>query len=193
MRTAKPKTKVKTDVPIPDRLRAFLVEVSARIEAGDDSTKTESDDLLQCEYCYGGLSDPARGIFSFTFFPGEGTRRKWIFELSTPDIAAVSANSQRSLTLWGCPDPGCGAMFFGPDRLCFYCDYVDDARDARALPQGAHATRREWALAYYSLHPEVHPMMMIGDFNGKTDLGKTLGRFSLDEATALKSEAVSNG
>jgi len=189
MRTAQPKTKVRTEVAIPDHLRSFLADVNKLIAAGDEATTTESDDLLQCQSCYGGLSDPAQGTFSFTFFPGEGTRRKWLFDLRASDIAAIAANTMTSLLLWACPNPDCGSMFASPDDLCIDCDYVDDT-PAHSIPQGSHATRREWALAYYSLNPTAHPLMMIGDFNGAPGLGKALGNFSLAEAAALKSEAV---
>jgi len=118
---------VQADAPIPGGLRSFLAEVSALIATGDESATIESDDLLQCADCYGGLVDPERGTYAFTFFPGAGTRRKWIFELTADEIAAVASGARTSLALWGCPDPECGAMFARPDDLCFYCDYADDA------------------------------------------------------------------
>src|SRR5690349_11991798 len=58
-----------TLVPVPDALREFMADVSDRIRAEDDSATTVSDDLLQCEQGYGGLSGD--GLFDFVFFPSK--------------------------------------------------------------------------------------------------------------------------
>ena len=70
MRTENRKAKAMATVPIPDRLRAFLSEVRDLIGRGDEAAILPSDDLLQSDDAYGGLTND--GDYSFVFFPGAG-------------------------------------------------------------------------------------------------------------------------
>jgi hypothetical protein len=151
-----------------------------------------SDDLLQCEGCYGGRKVAGEDLFSFTYFPGAAPtiKRKWIFEITSAEIARVAAGKMTSLNLWACANPNCGSMFPSSKHRCFYCDYVDD--NPRRMPPGVHSSRRNWALEYFAMNPSAHPMLMIGDFNG-TDLCKMLGYFTLSEAQAIKGRSRSRG
>lgn len=77
MRTAKPRSKIKTQASIPAPLRNFLGDVLVQIDAGDAAATLESADLLQSEFCYGGLIDAETVLFAFTFFPGPARSQKW--------------------------------------------------------------------------------------------------------------------
>ena len=61
-----------------------------------------------------------------------------------------------------------------------YRDYLET--DVDRLPMGEVGSRREWAIAYFRLNPEREAFDLIGAYNGHTDLGETLGYFTLDEA-----------
>lgn len=180
--TETPKPKKFTRVEAPPDLRQFLREVAEMIDDGDEATLTESDDLLQCEYAYGGLADEETGAYAFTYFPRKGVKTNWEFDLSASEIREV-AEGERELELWACQDENCGSMFSWAEARCSQCDYE---REVRALPTGDFRTRRDWALAYYALHPDADPFQMIGDYNGETELGTSLGYFSLNEARELQ-------
>ena len=182
MTAEQPKPKKFTPVEAPPDLRQFLREVAERIDDGDEATLVESYDLLQCEYAFGGLADEETGAYEFTYFPRKGIKTKWEFGLSAKEMHEV-AEGERELELWACEDENCGSMSSWPDVPCSNCDYE---RELRALPTGDFSTRGDWALAYYALHPDAHPFQMIGDYNGETELGTSLGYFSLNEATELQ-------
>jgi len=182
MSTELPKPKRLTHVEAPPDLRQFLLEVAEKIAQGDEDTLIESDDLLQCDFAYGGLADEETGEYGFTYFPGKSRKTKWEILLLAKQIREV-ADGERELSLWACEDENCGSMFSLAEERCSQCDYE---HEVRALPSGDFSTRRDWALAYFALHPEAHPMQMIGDYNGETEWGEKLGYFSLTEATELE-------
>jgi hypothetical protein len=54
MRIFKPKEKIQKTVEIPDNLKEFLQYVHHEICELAEETQIESDELLQCEFAYGG-------------------------------------------------------------------------------------------------------------------------------------------
>lgn len=130
MRQCRPQPKVLQMVEIPESLREFFEYVNEMIETEDESSLIESDDLLQSERVYGGLTDADRGDFGFTFFPEPGNRQKWEFTLDRVDIANICEGSKTTLKLWGCQTPDCRCLFSDPEGTCFYCDYVDEEEGA---------------------------------------------------------------
>ena len=182
-----PKPKKLTHVEVPPDLRQFLQEVAEKIDQRDEDTLVESDDLLQCDFVYGGLADEETGEYGFTYFPGKSRKTKWEILLLAQQIREI-ADGERDLSLWACEDQNCGSMFWRAEERCSQCDYE---REVRALPSGDFSSRRDWALAYFALHPDAYSMQMIGDYNGNTELGETLGYFSLNEATELERIAQS--
>ena len=132
MRTENRKAKAMATVPIPDRLRAFLSEVRDLIGRGDEAAILPSDDLLQSDDAYGGLTND--GDYSFVFFPGAGVRTKWEIRLRRDEISAIADGQMVALQLWRCHEESCGSMFASSTDLCFDCDYVDDNPDR--LPKG---------------------------------------------------------
>ena len=186
MRLERPKAKKLTQIEVPANLRQFLEEVAGLIEARDEATLIESDDLLQCEYVYGGLIDEGEPIYGFTYFPRKGVRTKWELEFSAQQIGEIADGRIDKLELWACEDNSCGSMFSSANYLCFDCDYFDDeVQEVRVLPSGDFSSRRDWALAYFALHPDADPFEMIGDYNGKTEFGSALEYFSLNEAREI--------
>lgn len=186
MRTAQPKPKKLTHVDVPADLRVFLEEVAHLIEVRDDAALIESDDLLQTECAYGGLIEENTDEYGFTYFPRKGVRTTWELLFSASQIRDVAAGNITELQLWACSDENCGSMFPSADDRCSNCDYVDD-EEKRALPHGEFNSRRDWAVAYFAIHPGADPFQMIGDYNGETELGERLGYFSLNEAREIQS------
>jgi len=130
MRTPSPKPKRGQRVELPPNLLSFLRDVGARVEARDEATLIESDDLLQEESVYGGRDSEASDRFSFTYFPEPGIRQKWQFSLTEKQLIAIAHGDQPSLRLWSCTQPGCRSLFEvaeGPE--CFYCDWEGPVAD----------------------------------------------------------------
>lgn len=186
MRTKQPKPKKLTQVDVPTNLRVFLEEVAHLIEIHDEAAFIESDDLLQTECAFGGLIEDGTDEYGFTYFLRKGLRPKWELLLSASQIRDVADGTITKLELWACSDENCGSMFSWADELCSRCDYVDD-EEKRALPQGEFSSRRDWALAYFAIHPDAHPFQVIIDYNGRTELGERLGYFSLEEVREIQS------
>jgi hypothetical protein len=90
-----------TLVPVPDTLREFMADVSDRIRAEDDSATLVSDDLLQCEQGYGGLSEG--GLFEFVFFPNKQDR--WEFRLLADEIDEIGSGHRTELRVRIKDDP----------------------------------------------------------------------------------------
>jgi hypothetical protein len=88
--TEQPKPKRFTRVEAPPDLRQFLREVAELIDEGDEATLVESDDLLQCEYAFGGLADAETAAYAFTYFPRKGVKPNWEFDLSASEIREVA-------------------------------------------------------------------------------------------------------
>lgn len=79
--------------PVPHPLREFMVDVTDRIRAQDDSATTVSDDLLQCEQGYGGLSED--GLFDFVFFPNKQDR--WEFRVLADEIDEIGSGHRKEV------------------------------------------------------------------------------------------------
>ncbi len=127
MRRKQKQDKLKQVVAIPADLFEFICHVHEMIETNDESAFIESDDLIQCEVAYSGLIEQGGIRYGFTYFPKQGIRQKWEFELDIVDIANISEEVTTTLVLWGCKDANCCSMFSDPEDTCFYCDYIDDA------------------------------------------------------------------
>jgi len=85
-------------VTVPQDLRDFLLEVHQRIEDGDEAATTPSDDLLQCEWAYGGLV-PGGDRYSFVYFPERGTSVRWEFTLLPSEIDELGGGAAAEITV----------------------------------------------------------------------------------------------
>jgi hypothetical protein len=97
-------------------------ECSGRlIVDGDESTTTESDDLLQTPFCYGGLSET--GEFFFCLYPGdEDDETKWRFSLTSAQIDAIAKGATTTLDLWMCDRCGSSDRYGRIEGSCRSCD-----------------------------------------------------------------------
>jgi len=196
MRTQDIKPKIAGEARFPQNVVQFLCEVHELIEQGDERVTTSSDDLIQAEFAYGGLLEDGGDLFSFIYFPQEGIQSTWELELSAADIAVIAKNQQGTLRLWGCCTPGCGNRFGTPDATCFDCDDIDDERDyKRQVLEGLRGCRsqEDWVRQYLRHFPDAHPLQIIGDYNGETQLPKSWGCFSLAEMQALVTRLHNEG
>ncbi|MCA9016167.1 MAG: hypothetical protein KDA77_12615 [Planctomycetaceae bacterium] len=130
MRREQKRPKSQQTISIPNDFKEFMQFVHEMIETKDESALIESDDLLQSENAYGGLSQEGTQQYGFTYFPEafaveKGRRPKWELELDAVDIATICEGSKSTLTLWSCQNPDCQCLFSDPDDTCFYCDYVE--------------------------------------------------------------------
>ncbi len=126
MRKEKVIPKNREIVVLPERLVSFLKDVNQMIVLEDESASIESDDLMQCEYAYGGLDEDGGNSYSFTYFPENGIRRKWSLTLNALDIQMIAQDEKDTIVMWACSDPSCGTKSMDPKETCFYCDYVDE-------------------------------------------------------------------
>jgi hypothetical protein len=94
-------SRLTTLVAVPDALREFMADMSNRIRAGDDSATNVSDDLLQCEHGYGGLSED--GLFNFVFFPNKQDR--WEFRLLADEIDEIGSGHRTEVRVRINDDP----------------------------------------------------------------------------------------
>lgn len=191
MRQLQFKPKVAKRVTTPEDLKDFFRYVNSLIESGDSAAVNPSDDLIQSDRAYGGLTEEGTDQFAFTYFPGSHIRPCWEIEATAGEIRSIVLEAT-SLDLWSCADPLCGNLFAGPDGVCFYCDYKDDARDARdaIMPELANSSNREeWVRGYLKHFPDDHPMQIIGAYNGQPNLGKKLGWLTTEEIERIITDA----
>lgn len=120
-----PRTKTRRQTAIPADLQAFLVEVHDQIEAGDEATQIESDDLLQCDCADGGLCLGGDGEFGFTYFPGSSRRPGWEVVLSALDISRIARGVVTELELWSCNVSECTFRSSLPGDTCRDHDWVE--------------------------------------------------------------------
>jgi hypothetical protein len=91
-------TESKVSVAIPDELAEFMRDVFSQIESQDDAAMIPSDDLLQCEAGYGGLSQDGKH-YEFVFFPERGMRVRWEFKLLADEIDEIASGWRKQLVV----------------------------------------------------------------------------------------------
>lgn len=196
MRIEKINPKITAEVAIGEELVGFFQEVSELIKQNDELTTIPSDDLLQTEFVYGGLTEEESDIYGFTYFPEQITRTHprptWSILLSASEIESISSGQKKTLALWKCQNPDCQSFFASKDETCFDCDYIDDEetvekkRILRTLPQSEG--REDWVKAYLAHFPDANPFEVIGDYNSQPQLGEKWGYFSLNDMRQLIDE-----
>lgn len=82
-------------VELPDSMIEFFASVSERIRAEDDAATIESDDLLQADRIYGGLTDRRRQIYDFTWFPETVPEERWELRLTADEIDEIGSGFRR--------------------------------------------------------------------------------------------------
>jgi hypothetical protein len=86
---------VRKDVELPSDIVDFFASVWEMIESREDSAMTESDDLLQSERIYGGLTDRRRKIYSFTWFPESVPSERWEMQLFADEIDEIGSGYRK--------------------------------------------------------------------------------------------------
>jgi hypothetical protein len=109
-------------VDIPPALVEFLRRVAQLIDDSDESTTIESDDFLQCDCVYGGLSDPEAKRFGFRYFHGEDAT--WDVVLDASQIADIADGLLKQLALWRCSGGSCECLYATEDSYCTHCDSI---------------------------------------------------------------------
>jgi hypothetical protein len=188
MRIQKIQPKSSAEITIPEDLLGFFKEVHDLIRKNDDIVTTESDDLIQSEFAYGGLIEEKTDRFGFIYFPEQGTSPCWSIELTASDIGVISSSKKKTLTLWKCQSLNCRSLFSSAQDACFDCDYVDDelVQKNRILSTLSQSSgRQDWVKGYLANLPEAGPLEIIGDYNSQPELGAKWGYFSLSEMQEL--------
>ncbi len=83
-------------VEVPAEIIEFFAYVHELIETEEDSAMTESDDLLQTERIYGGLSDRRRKIYDFTWFPASEPGERWEMRLFADEIDEIGSGYRKT-------------------------------------------------------------------------------------------------
>jgi hypothetical protein len=86
---------VRKDVELPSDIIEFFASVHDMIHTEEDSAMTESDDLLQSERIYGGLTDRRRKIYSFTWFPESAPNERWEMQLLADEIDEIGSGYRK--------------------------------------------------------------------------------------------------
>ena len=81
-------------VPVPEPFREFMGDVAGLVREKAPPATIPSDDLLQGECGYGGLSED--GHFAFVFFPADGG--SWTIKLSAGDIEEIADGRRREVS-----------------------------------------------------------------------------------------------
>ena len=122
----RPLPKKRLVAAIPPNLVSFIRDVATAIREENPCATTPSDDLLQCDYAYGGLGDGSPPVYHFTYFSKSDVdpKSKWHFSLSADEVSSVAEGSKTELALWGCASETCESMYPTESSLCHECDYV---------------------------------------------------------------------
>ncbi len=121
-------------IELPSAFTDFMREVKQQIDAGDEATMIESDDLLQCDCIYGGLYDAAKRRFAFRYFHAEDVT--WDFDLDVQQIASIADGTQTTMTFWQCSNGKCDCLYHAEDSYCMHCDsmrYFDSYESSLAM------------------------------------------------------------
>jgi hypothetical protein len=120
------KPKQRKAVPIPDDLRASLLEVWQSIEDSerDPDMRVDYDDAIQVGNVSGGRTGESRRPFEFTYYPPDDAERgRWFLALHPTEIEDVADGVLDALPMYCCTSTDCRCKFREADDHCFYCDY----------------------------------------------------------------------
>ena len=168
--------------PIPEDLQDFLNYVSRLIRSGADSARTPSDDLIQRDCAYGGLSDNDVNLYCFRYFPGEDGVTTWDFSLLTEDIHAIANGEVKVLELWGCDSGRCSNRFMSEDGYCEYCTFWAERNLRRPACQDEEAcgSQTEWLQLFASVNPQATGMDAYDAYISTPGLEVRLGQLPVE-------------
>ena len=133
----RPIPKERCVVVIPPNLASFFREVANAIREDSPFATTPSDDLLQCDYAYGGLGQGSPPVYHFTYFSASDVdpKSKWHLSLTADEVSSVAEGSTGELSLWGCTSEACESKYPSEDSLCHVCDYVRNEDAEKFTPE----------------------------------------------------------
>ena len=86
---------IRKDVELPDDIIEFFASVYEMMETEEDSAMMESDDLLQAERIYGGLTDRRRKVYDFVWFPESAPQERWEMQLFADEIDEIGSGFRK--------------------------------------------------------------------------------------------------
>ncbi|XZE19030.1 hypothetical protein SH449x_004340 [Pirellulaceae bacterium SH449] len=120
--------KILEQVTVPTELKDFFCQVVAAIEKKSKCTNIHSDDLIQCDFAYGGMyEEDGEQFFGCTYFAMPRAQnakypRRWYFYLPRQKLEMIASGKLLTIDMWRC-DPDCGDKFSRGNDICSYCDY----------------------------------------------------------------------
>lgn len=88
---------IRKNVPLPSEIIEFFEWVNDAIQTEEDSAMMVSDDLLQAEGIYGGLVDPRKKLYEFTWYPQSASGERWEFQLLADEIDEIGSGYRKEL------------------------------------------------------------------------------------------------
>lgn len=86
---------IRKQVELPAEIIDFFEYVHEMIESREDVAIEMSDDLLQAEGIYGGLSDRRHKIYDFTWFPTTVPDERWELRLFADEIDEIASGYRK--------------------------------------------------------------------------------------------------
>jgi hypothetical protein len=124
--------KIETEEQIPASFAEAMGHVAALIQAGDEVTSIESDDLIQVGDVIGGLYSAAERGFGFYLcfrdnddeaIRDEWGTIEWCYYLIPEQIRGIADGEIRRLPMWRCSAFDCGRRWSRSDGYCPRCDF----------------------------------------------------------------------
>jgi hypothetical protein len=94
---------VRKVVKLPYDIIQFFASVHFAILNEDEVATVVSDDLLQEESIYGGLIDPRKKLYAFTWLPDSAPNERWEFQLLADEIDEIGSGYRKELQIKAYP------------------------------------------------------------------------------------------
>lgn len=120
--------KIADKVPVPSELKGFFYDVLTELNSSTLAAKLPSDDLLQCDFAYGGLCEVnGEQFLGFTYFAAprndnDRFPKRWFILLPRSKLELIVSGRLAAIDMWRC-EPDCGNRFAFENDICSYCDY----------------------------------------------------------------------
>ncbi len=86
---------VRKQVELTSEIIDFFQGVHEMVETEEDVAMIPSDDLLQTERIYGGLTDQRHKIYDFTWFPESSPDERWEMRLFADEIDEIASGYRK--------------------------------------------------------------------------------------------------
>ncbi|MCA9013584.1 MAG: hypothetical protein KDB01_27725, partial [Planctomycetaceae bacterium] len=142
-----------------------------------DAALSVSDDLLQTDCAYGGLSDEGAQFYMIRYFHGAGVGVKWDLDCCAKDVFAIADGEVTSLELWKCDSDRCPNRFTSPDGGCDYCAYWNWVTFQRPTSHDEESCQSptDWLLLFARTNPGATTQDAYWAFHATPELKCWLG------------------